>query len=481
MPAFSRDGPVGHNVVVAGTPRLQGFAACAAAVTALLCAAPATAAPGATGTGDSFFPHLGNGGYDATHYDVDLTYEPKPRTISGQVRIAARATQELSSFTLDMRRWLKVRSVTLDGVRVAHRQRGAKLFVTPGAAIPEGGTFTVAIRYRGRPKTVRDPDGRHEGWIETDDGALVAAEPQGAPTWIPCNASLTDKATYSLRFTVPKPLKAISNGRLLGVSRHGRKRTWSWAVGQPMAAYLATVGIGRFRLFRSQVAGLPSIVAVDPRRGRRVPKGIARTPGMVALFAKRFGAYPFDSVGAIVDHFKGFLGLETQTRPVYNHAPKGGIHSHEIAHQWFGDSVGFGRWQDIWLAEGFAQWSMWLWRDHVGQESLKSSFRRSYSWPRFSDFYWRPPPGAVGSPRNLFSISVYERGAMTVEALRREVGNATFYAIVRDWLAQRRYGTGTVPDFTALAEQHAGRDLTPFFDLWLYRPAKPTGPLAHAP
>ena len=460
-------------------------AAAGVAVAALLIAAtPArapAASPGASGSGDSFFPHLGNGGYDASHYDVRLAYSPGSRTISGQVVTAATATQDLSGFSFDMRPWLKVKSVNLDGARVPFRHQGAKLFVTPGAAIPGGQGFSVTVRYRGRPRAVRDPDGRHEGWIETRDGALVAAEPQGAPSWLPSNADLTDKATWNLEFTVPKRLKAVSNGRLVDVGRRGKRRLWRWAESQPMAAYLATVAIGRFRLFRSRIAGLPSIVAVDPEVAKRPSKGIDRTAGMLRLFGHRFGPYPFDSIGAIVDSSQGFLALETQTRPIYSFPPKGGIHAHEIAHQWFGDAVGFARWQDIWLAEGFAQWSMWLWRDHVGEQSLGSSFRRSYSLPASFDSYWRPAPGAVGTPKKLFAISVYERGAMTVEALRRELGNATFYALIRDWIAQRRFGTGTIPDFIALAEQHAGRDLNPFFHLWLFRSAKPTGPLAHAP
>ncbi len=397
--------------------------------------------------------------------------------------ISATATQELSRFSLDMRDWLRARAVTVNGARATSRQKGGKLFVTPPAPIASGAQFTVSIPYRGTPKPVDGAGGRLEGWIPTRDGGMVASEPEGAPSWIPSNSSLTDKASWELRFSVPKPLKAVSNGQLLEVRGAGRKRVWRWAESQPMVPYLATVAIGHFRLHRSTVAGLPSIVAVDPSVSRRVPKGIKRTAGIVELFTSRFGPYPFDSIGAIVDDGQGRVGLETQTRPIYDFAPSGGIHAHEIAHQYFGDSVGFQRWQDIWLAEGFAQWSMWLWRDFVGNQTLESSFERSYSFPgsELFGFYWRPAPGRrPWHTSKLFAISVYERGAMTVEALRREIGDDAFYATIRDWLAQRRYGTGTVPDFMALAEQHAGRDLTPFFDLWLFRRAKPTGPMAHA-
>jgi aminopeptidase N len=472
-----------HNPLIAGTLRLRGtHAALAAGAALLLAAPPALAAPGASGTGDSVYPHLGNGGYDVEHYDLDLAYAPKRSTISGRMTITATATQELSSFSLDMRHWLRARTVTVNGVAAATRQKGAKLNVTPPAAIANGAQFTVSIPYGGRPRPVDGSGGRREGWIPTRDGGMVASEPEGTPSWIPSNSSLTDKASWEMRFAVPKPLKAISNGLLLEVRRAGRKRVWRWAESQPMVPYLATVAIGRFRLHRSTVGGVPSIVAVDPTVARGVPKGIKRTAGILELFTSRFGPYPFDSIGAIVEDGPASFGLETQTRPIYDFAPPGGIHAHEIAHQYFGDSVGFGRWQDIWLAEGFAQWSMWLWRDFVGNQSLKSSFRRAYSVPdgNIFGFYWRPAPGAILDPDKLFSISVYERGAMTVEALRREIGDDAFYATIRDWLESRRYGTGTVPDFIALAEAKAGRDLDAFFNLWLFQKAKPTGPMAHA-
>jgi len=457
----------------------------AAATAAALACVPASAAaaptPGAAGSGDPFFPGLGNGGYDVGHYDVRLSYAPKPRTIRGAVTISATAIQDLSSFTLDMRRWLLPLGASIDGTAAVTRRKRAKVRIAPATPIPSGAPFTLVLRYRGRPKAVRDPDGSSDGWMATGDGALVAAEPQGAPGWLPSNASLGDKATLSITATVPRPLKAVANGRLLEVTRLGAKTSFSWRASEPMAAYLATLAIGRFRLIKETVAGLPSIVAVDPRLARRVPKGIGRTGGMISLFERSFGAYPFDSVGAIVDAGKGIVALETQTRPIYDFVPPGGIHAHEIAHQWWGDAVGFARWRDIWLAEGFAQWSMWLWRDEVGAEKLGRSFKRSYSVPARFKGYWNPPPGKLGNPRHLFGLSVYERGAMTVEALRRELGNDAFYGLLRDWIAQRRYGTGTIPDFIALAEQHAGRDLGEFFELWLYRKGKPRGPLAHAP
>ena len=234
-------------------------------------------------------------------------------------------------------------------------RRPAKLFVIPATAIADGTPFTVTIRYRGRPKTIRGI-----GWIETDDGALVASEPAGAPGWIPCNASLGRQGhllaqlhrSEAAEGDLERPTARRQPPRAQAHLALGRGPADGRVPGNRRNRPLPHLPL--------PVAGLPSIVAIDPREGRSVPKGVQAYGGILALFQSRFGAYPFDSVGAIIDHFDGFLGLETQTRPVYNLKPKGGIHAHELAHQWFGDSVGFARWQDIWLAEGFAQWSMWL-------------------------------------------------------------------------------------------------------------------------
>src|SRR4029079_225655 len=125
--------------------------------------------------------------------------------------------------------------------------------------------FDVRVRYHGHPRPVIDPDGAADGWIPNDDGAFVARAPQGAPSWFPCNDLLTDKAKYRIRVTVPKAKAAISNGELVKRAVHGSHETFVWSEDSPMATYLATVTTGNFKVTRSQVDGIPSLVAIDPR------------------------------------------------------------------------------------------------------------------------------------------------------------------------------------------------------------------------
>jgi aminopeptidase N len=334
----------------------------------------------------------------------------------------------------------------------------------------------VRVRYAGHPRPVIDPDGAKDGWIRTDDGAFVASEPQGAPSWFPCNDLLTDKAQYRIRVTVPRGKSAISNGELVKRTVHGHHKSFVWVEKARMATYLATVTTGNFSVKRSRIDGIPSIVAIDPRESGAAAI-LSRMPSMLRLFAPRFGPYPFGTTGGTVDHAPQVgYALETQTRPIYDTTPDSRTVAHELAHQWFGDSVSLRRWHQIWLNEGFATWAEWSWVQSQGGETTEQAFNRLYRkhGPR-DDAFWNPPPGAPGGPQNLFDATIYVRGGMTLEALRREVGTATFFRILRDWAHDHAYGNAGTKQFIDLAKADSGQDLDHFFHVWLYRPGKPRG------
>ena len=441
----------------------------------LAAAGPAEAqfAPGSPGVGDPFFPKAGNGGYDVGAYSLRLRYRPDSDRLRARARIEATATQGLSAFDLDYR-GPRIRSVRVDGERVRYRRRGQELVVSPDAAIEDGSAFEVIVAYRGKPHSIRDPDGSREGWFATDDGSVVVAEPRGSPTWFPASDHPTDKATFRFAITVPRGLKAIANGALERRRRKGRWTTYVWSADEPMAPYLATVATGRFRLRRSQAGGVPALTAVDPRLARKSRQALAKTDPIVELFTSLFGPYPFGEVGAIVDS-ASFIGyaLETQTRPVYDRPPSAVLVAHEIAHQWFGNSVSLAAWPEIWLNEGFATWAEWRWQQQAGGATTAERFAEEYATPASEEGFWNPPPAAVPGPQKLFTESVYTRGAMTLEALRQQVGDGVFYAILRRWAAEHAYANATTADFIALAEDQSGQQLDDLFAKWLYQPGKP--------
>ena len=430
--------------------------------------------PGAPGSGDSLFPEMGNGGYDVEHYDIDLGWHRATRRIDATTAVMARATQHLSSFNLDLYR-LDVDSVSVDGVPARFTHTGHELQVSPVSPIAGESQFTTVVEYGGRPHHYLDPDGSKDGWIRTPDGATVLAEPVGSMTWFPVNNTPRDKATYQVTVSAPKALAVVSNGRLTAKSVRKRRTSWTWTERNPMASYLATVSIGDYdRYVARTTSGIRLDSYVDPRLGS-ARQARALLPRMLTWLERRFGDYPFDVAGIIVDNVGVNYALETQTRPVFPRSV--GEHElvHELGHQWFGNSVTPTDWSDIWLNEGFAGYVEWLWNARTGQGSTQQQFQSLYDSLGEADTFWDTPPAQPGSGENLFADAVYTRGAMTLQALRNRVGSPSFFAILRTWAVDLRHSSGNTAEFHALAESVSGVDLDVLFQDWLYEPSRPSG------
>ncbi|MFE5124880.1 M1 family metallopeptidase [Streptomyces sp. NPDC056669] len=433
---------------------------------------------GAAGVGDALFPRLGNGGYDVRGYRLALDYTPGSRHLKGTARITARATHTLSSFHLDLA-GLTVRKATVNGRPAKAARSGTELVLTPASALPKGRTFTATVVYDGKPKTLTGEDTGKEGWIRTDDGAVALGEPTGSMTWFPGNNHPSDKAAYDIAVTVPEGYTAVSNGELKGRQTRDRRTTFRWHMGEPMASYLATVAIGRFDVRTTTTGkGLPVYVAVDPTEADRAKDIADQVDDVITWETRTFGPYPFSSTGAVVDHLPGLgYALETQPMPYYDAAPEKELVVHELAHQWFGDSVTPRVWKDMWLNEGFATYAEWLWEeDHDGRTAQQI----------FDDFYdgtddesegiWDFPPAGPPSVASVSDPPVYGRGAMVLHQLRRAVGDKTFFSILRTWLKDHRHGNADTKQFIELCERKSGKDLTRLFDVWLYGKGKPKKP-----
>lgn len=218
--------------------------------------------PGATSIGDPYFPGDGNGGYDVQAYDLDLRYTPSTDVLAGRATIRARATQNLSTFTLDLD-GLTVRQVLVDGKPARWSRRADELTVRPARGLERKHTFTTVVRYDGVPKPTVEFGGP-SGFIHTDDGALVVGQPHVADTWFPVNDHPSDKARYHVAVTVPRGLTAVSNGSLVSHRTAHGWTTWVWDEPDPMASYLATASVGEFRLSTRRHGGIRIIDAVDP-------------------------------------------------------------------------------------------------------------------------------------------------------------------------------------------------------------------------
>jgi aminopeptidase N len=438
-------------------------------------APPQRPVQGAASIGDPYVPGDGNGGYDVRHYDLDLHITPhaKPE-LSGTATIQAVADRPLSRFDLDLS-GLSISAITVGGVPATYVRSGSELAVTPARPIAPG-PFTATVAYSGTPREIHDPILGDYGWSRTRDGVFTGNEPSGAHTWFPSNDHPSDKATFWFRVTVPHGLTAIANGEQTGTTRSGGETTFTWREDAPMATYLAMTDVGRFNVRSGRTpGGLPIYVAVDPRvSATDVGTLYARTSQVTDAWAKTFGPYPFGSTGGVVDDVGVHFALETQTRPEYaaGMAALPSVVAHELAHQWFGDSVTPTRWSDMWLNEGFATYAEWMWgAREPGGTPVQREFDRRYARTGDAEL-WNVPPAAPGRGR-LFSRSVYERGAMTLQALRTKVGDAKFFEVLRTWTAEHRHANATTAQFVALASRLTGRPLDAFFRVWLYEKGRP--------
>ena len=645
--------------------------------------------PGAPGIGDPYFPLDGNGGYDVKHYGLDVRYEPSTDLLSGVATIRAEATQNLSRFNLDLA-GLNVRHIAVNRRRANWSREEGELTVTPRRKLSRHQRFRVLVVYDGVPEPIGDAEIGLSGFIHTDDGTLVAGQPDVAATWYPVNDHPADKASYRFRINVPEGLEAIANGELRSNRTRGGRTTWIWDADEPMASYLTTATIGEFDVSAYRRDGIRYWDAIDPdlftapapRTGDQfalsqpadlaykrlartitVPAGgaqlsfwltrnteanwdfvfveahpvgsdewttlpdlnghtsqdttlacpswlglhpflghyqtdngddtcsptgtsgewwaasgasdgyeewavdlsgyagsdvevsisyatdgsvqlpglfvddvvmssgpgstsfeddgdtldgwtvtgapegseanpndwivgttedvppttgevaagsLARQPEIIAFLSESFGPYPFSAAGGIVDDADGLgFALENQTRPVYSKdfffSPESGdsVVVHELAHQWFGDSLALKRWQHIWLNEGFATYAEWLWSEREGLGTAQEIFDSLSGIPA-DDPFWALTIGDPG-PDRLFDGAMYDRGGMTLHALRLAVGDEVFFRILRRWAQSRAGGNVTTPQFIRLAERISGQDLGAFFQAWLFTAAKPDG------
>lgn len=452
--------------------------------------------PGAAGIGDPFYPELGNGGYDVGHYALDLAYDLATGLLEGQATITAVATHDLSAFNLDLT-GLEVSSVRVDSAPASTTRRGSELTVIPARALPAGETFTAEVEYAGEP-AARDSGSApfRTGWTQGADGVFTFSQPDGASTWFPANDHPLDKATFSLRVTVPSPAVVASAGVLEAVVEEEAGRTYHWESRHPTAPYLLPLAIGDLRMTEEAgPGGVPIRNFFDDDLAESRLDLFRRQGEMLEFFAGLFGTYPFEAYGAlVVDAARPAGALETQTLSTFT-VPSlrlgEAVVAHELAHQWFGDSVSVARWEDIWLNEGFATYGSWLWEEHVrGSAALRNRARSAHDLMSGRRFTAQglspeeaaeeaakrfPPPGAP-HPDDLFNASVYQRGALTLHALRVEVGEEAFFGILRAFADAFRYGNATTDHFVALAEEVSGVGLEDLFQSWLYEESVPPLP-----
>ncbi|OBF89924.1 aminopeptidase N [Mycolicibacterium flavescens] len=426
---------------------------------------------------DPYLPTSGNFGYRVSRYELDIEYKVAINRLTGTATITAVTLASLRTFTLDLADTLSVTKVTVNGARPQQfRTTSGKLHIALRDVLAPGAAMTIVVRYGGAPRPIRSLWG-DVGFEELSDGALVAGQPNGAQSWFPCDDHPSAKASFRLQIAAESPYRVIANGELVSRRARAGMTTWTYDLPEPTSTYLVTLQIGMYERRRLADNGVPIHAALPDRLRDNFEHDFAAQPQMMKLFVTLFGDYPLSEGYTVVitdDDLE--IPLEAQGISIFgaNHCDGKGraerLIAHELAHQWFGNSVTAKRWRHIWLHEGFACYAEWLWSENSGGRSADEWARHYYqrlaNSPR--DLLLADP-----GPRDMFDDRVYKRGAMTLHVLRRHLGDDNFFALLRDWTARYRHSTVVTDDFTGLALHYADESLRWLWDAWLYSPQLP--------
>ncbi len=405
--------------------------------------------------------------YDVHHYDLDLDLDPVARVLTGTVTVTAEVTgASISTLDLNLTLGLAVTATTSGGSATTFSRSGAVLTVNLDRAYSTGETVVVEVNYNGNPASGAFGWSSHDG----KDMIWTLSEPYGARDWWPCKDLNSDKAdSVDIIVTVPDNLVVASNGLVVSDVDNGSTRTTHWKSNYPIATYLVSLAIHPYTTYSDwytpQGGGDPMEVqffiysdhvgVVEPNYALTVP--------MIDAFAKAYGEYPFVDEKYGHAEFTWGGGMEHQTLTSMGGWSEDLI-SHELAHQWWGDMVTCEDFGHIWLNEGFATWSEAYWAEQYYDFATYQEYMSIAS-------YYGPGTIFVEDPliENIFDGNLaYNKGSWIVHMLRGVLGDTDFFDGLALYRSNHLYGSATTEQLQTALETVSGRDLTAFFQQWIY-------------
>jgi len=427
---------------------------------------------------DRVYPEVGDPGVDALHYQLDLAWTPKTRTLDAVETLVFRSTTDAESFQLDFGQALTASSVRVDG-RVADFEEDGKDLVV-AAPVVEDQRYSVVIEYSGTPKPVAAPTTRADfsttGWTITDKGETwTMQEPFGGYSWYAVNDHPSDKALYDFTLSVPAPWTGVANGTLESTEEVDGNTVTRWHLDEPAASYLVTVANGNFKKQQARSdSGVP-MTFWTPKGDPAAARSARAAADELDWIEDRLGPYPFSSLGILVVDSRS--GMETQTmitlgNSTYTLSPE--VLVHEMVHQWYGDQVTPQDWRDMWMNEGMTMYFQALWESqHYGVE-LDSILGE---WARYDQQIRNESgPPADYDPTTFGEGNVYYLPALMWHKLRVRLGDEKFFEIARAWPQEHDNDNASYADITAFWSERSGLELQPFFDEWLLGDRAPTWP-----
>jgi aminopeptidase N len=427
-----------------------------------------TSAPTDPSVDERYVPRHGDPSYRVLHYDLVVDYVPESNRLTGTATLRVVAQEPLRRIRLDLDD-LRVQKVLVDGARAKHRRHRSHLVVELGRELAEEEEAEVLVAYGGRPHPMRGLDG-DAGWEELEEGAIVASQPHGAPSWFPCNDLPSVKAPYRMELSVPHGFTVVANGTPGEARRTAGRTVRVFDQPEPMATYLATVHVGDFVEVEQASSPVPVGFVAPAALRDQAAEALADQPAMVRHFSEVFGPYPFARYVAVVTPDELEIPLEAQGLSIFgpNLLHDGWdaqrLVAHELAHQWFGNSVTLRHWDDIWLHEGFACYAEWLWSQESGGESADAWARHHHAAlaAQAQDLLLADP-----GPDLMFDDRLYKRGALTLHALRRTTGDDDFFRVLRTWTDRFRHANASTADLERVVEDVTGTAPTALLDAWV--------------
>ncbi|MBC2682369.1 M1 family metallopeptidase [Corynebacterium anserum] len=452
-----------------------------------------------------------NLGFHVLSYTLDMDYNAGPNYLTATATLSVENYRELKTLTLDLANNLRVQKVTISAhghtdpdlfILRRFRQSNNKLHLSFIKQLPTDLTFDLHIKYSGTPRPLRSPWGE-VGWEETEEGALVAGQPNGAPSWFPCDDTPDEKARYVIRVTTHRDVTAVATGDLMRETPAGAKVTREYRVDYPMSTYLAALYVGPFRKeeLRPATVGRRIIPVTawlpEGTPGAKVTRenfaiDFADQTAMIEAYSDMFGNYPFPAYEVVVTGEAMEIPLEAQAMSMFGCNHVDGKRSwerliaHELSHQWFGNSVGLVEWRDIWLNEGFACYAEWLWFER--SRGIPASH---HAWVHYNKLMSKPQDLLLSDPgaEDMFDDRVYKRGALTVHAIRMVLGDEAFFELLHRWTAEHKTGLVETRDLENLVASvlneyrmcknasEASLYAREIFTAWVYSTALPEFPL----
>lgn len=451
------------------------------ALAAVLADASSAPVDGPTTLDDPLTVSLGNGGIDVQHYDLTLQFNLERGTLSGAAVLDIRTTiHNLLTFSLDSA-GLKIEQVTVNGVEVPFIAKEQKLIIQLPDAVPYGTLFTTTITYQAVPAPMQSAylPFYEIGMFMEADSVFTVNQPDAAHTWFPCNDHPSDRATYDFHIRVAPPLDAVANGQLVTTTLHAdNTQTYHWRMSAPMATYLAVVAVADYIAIEDQTPdGILLRHYVYPDKVAVGEAVFGYTDEALVMLEDLFGPYPYNTYGHVVAPLSG-MALETQTMTIMpddvltmSEQDIYVLMVHELAHQWFGNTVTPATWADIWLNEGFATYAEWLGLNQRYGPQAALAARSLSEQSLITDT--RITPLMAPAPAEMLGIASYDKGAWLLHMLRAQIGDDTFFTLLRTYADTFRDRPAASLDFWRLANEVSGQDLDWFFNQWLLQGGLP--------